>query len=66
MDWLSQNWLLVLFFGGMIGMHLFGHKGHGKSGGRGCCGGGHNGVDQSSSEHTAVQSSKQSANDSKQ
>ena len=28
MEWLSENWVLVLVFGGMSAMHLFGH-GHG-------------------------------------
>ncbi|WP_375256401.1 hypothetical protein [Yoonia sp.] len=28
MDWLIENWVLVLLFGGMAAMHLFGH-GHG-------------------------------------
>jgi hypothetical protein len=28
MDWLVENWVLVLVFGGMAAMHLFGH-GHG-------------------------------------
>ena len=28
MEWLSENWVLVLLFGGMAAMHLFGH-GHG-------------------------------------
>lgn len=39
MQWLLDNWVWVLFGGGMIGMHLFGHGKHGggKSGG-GCCG----------------------------
>ena len=38
MQWLSENWLLVVLFGGMGAMHLFGHGkgGHGK-GGHGCC-----------------------------
>lgn len=27
MDWLAQNWVLV--FAAFIGMHLFGHGGHG-------------------------------------
>jgi hypothetical protein len=36
MNWISENWLLLLFGGLMVGMHFFGHKGHG-----GCCGGGH-------------------------
>lgn len=31
MEWLSENWLLVLFGGGMIAMHLGGHR-HGGSG----------------------------------
>jgi len=41
MQWITENWILVLFGGGMIAMHLFGHRGHGskKSGGGGCCGG---------------------------
>ncbi|GAA6178415.1 MULTISPECIES: hypothetical protein [Sulfitobacter] len=32
MQWLAENWFLVLFGGGMIAMHLFGHGhgGHGK------------------------------------
>ena len=29
MEWFSQNWVWVLFFAGMIAMHLFGHGGHG-------------------------------------
>ena len=33
MEWFSQNWVWVLFFGGMIAMHLFGHGGHGGHGG---------------------------------
>lgn len=28
MEWLIENWVLVLVFGGMAAMHLFGH-GHG-------------------------------------
>ena len=32
MEWLSQNWIWVLFFVGMIAMHLFGHGGHGGHG----------------------------------
>lgn len=34
MQWLAENWFLVLFGGGMIAIHLFGH-GHGGHGG--CC-----------------------------
>ena len=33
MEWLSQNWVWVLFFVGMIAMHMFGHGGHGGHGG---------------------------------
>ena len=32
MEWLAQNWVWVLFFAGMIAMHLFGHGGHGGGG----------------------------------
>lgn len=32
MEWFSQNWIWVLFFVGMIAMHLFGHGGHGGHG----------------------------------
>ncbi|MHB1230957.1 MAG: DUF2933 domain-containing protein [Burkholderiales bacterium] len=39
MDWLAQNWIWVVVFAVFIGMHLFGHGGHGGRGG-GCCGGG--------------------------
>ena len=40
MDWFSQNWVWVLFFAGIIAMHMFGHGGHGR-GGHGEHGGGH-------------------------
>ena len=33
MEWISQNWVWVLFAVGMIAMHLFGHGGHGGHGG---------------------------------
>ncbi len=33
MDWLSQNWVWVLFSAAFIAMHLFGHGGHGGHGG---------------------------------
>jgi hypothetical protein len=33
MAWFSQNWVWVLFFAGMVAMHLFGHGGHGRHGG---------------------------------
>ena len=32
MQWLAENWFLVLIGGGMIAMHLFGHGGHGGHG----------------------------------
>ena len=32
MEWFSQNWVWVLFFVGMIAMHMFGHGGHGGHG----------------------------------
>ncbi len=48
MQWLLDNWILVLFGGGMIAMHLFGHGKHGKHGGHGgCCGGGKDDKDDS-------------------
>ena len=37
MEWFSQNWVWMLFFVGMIAMHMFGHGGHGGHGG--CHGG---------------------------
>ncbi len=33
MEWVLDNWFLLLFGGGMIAMHLFGHGGHGGHGG---------------------------------
>jgi len=47
MEWVSENWIWLLLGGAMIGMHLFGHGGHGGRGGHGgghgggggCCGG---------------------------
>ncbi len=29
MQWLTQNWIWIVFFVLFIGMHLFGHGGHG-------------------------------------
>lgn len=34
MQWLADNWLVLLLFVGMLAMHLFGH-GHGSHGGCG-------------------------------
>ncbi len=34
MQWIAENWVLLLVAGGMIAMHLFGH-GHGGHGGHG-------------------------------
>ncbi len=33
MEWLAENWLWVLIGALFIGMHLFGHGGHGRHGG---------------------------------
>ncbi len=33
MEWLSQNWVWVLFFVAFVAMHMFGHGGHGGHGG---------------------------------
>ncbi len=33
MEWLSQNWVWMLFFAGFVAMHMFGHGGHGGHGG---------------------------------
>ena len=30
MQWISQNWVRVLFFAAFIAMHMFGHGGHGR------------------------------------
>lgn len=32
MQWISQNWVWVLFFAAFIAMHFFGHGGHGGHG----------------------------------
>lgn len=40
MEWFSENWVWMLFFVGMIAMHMFGHGSHGGHGGHG---GGHGG-----------------------
>jgi len=33
MQWIIDNWVLVLFGGGMVAMHMFGHgHGHGRKG----------------------------------
>ncbi|MCB1740432.1 MAG: DUF2933 domain-containing protein [Burkholderiaceae bacterium] len=36
MDWLTENWIWVIFGVAFIAMHLFGHGGHGRHGGGGC------------------------------
>ena len=33
MEWISQNWVWVLFFVAFMVMHMFGHGGHGGHGG---------------------------------
>ena len=35
MEWFLQNWVWVLFFAGMIAMHMFGHGRHGGHAGHG-------------------------------
>ncbi len=54
MQWLLDNWVVVLFGGGMIAMHLFGHGKHGKHGKHGgqggCCGGGKDDKDDSQTD----------------
>jgi len=30
MEWLASNWIWVALVLGMLGMHLFGHGGHGR------------------------------------
>lgn len=39
MQWLAENWFLVLLGGGMVAMHLFGHGHGGHGGGKGGDGG---------------------------
>ena len=40
MQWIFDNWVILLLGGGMLVMHLRGHGGHGSKGhGGGCCGG---------------------------
>jgi len=34
MSWIVENWLVLLFGGGMLALHLFGHGGHKKAQGR--------------------------------
>lgn len=29
MDWLTDNWVWILLIAAFVGMHLFGHRGHG-------------------------------------
>ena len=50
MEWIAENWFLILIIILFVGMHMFGHGhgshgghgGHGKQGGgHGGCGGGH-------------------------
>lgn len=35
MDWIGNNWIWLVFIGGMIAMHLFGHRGHRHGSGHG-------------------------------
>lgn len=61
MQWIVNNWLLLLFGGGMIGMHLFGHGRHGGHGsgsnghgGHGGCGGHSGHADRHDGEKSAA------------
>jgi hypothetical protein len=47
MDWLAQNWIWVVFFVLFVGMHLFGHGGHGGGDEQGPTGGEQPGKDKS-------------------
>ena len=40
MQWISQNWVWILFFVAFVAMHMFGHGGHGGHGGHRSPGGG--------------------------
>jgi len=40
MEWIAENWFLILIIILFVGMHMFGH-GHGGHGGHGKQGGGH-------------------------
>jgi len=43
MQWITDNWIWLALGGGMLAMHLFGHRkgghGQGQAKGRGCCAG---------------------------
>ncbi|MFQ6617954.1 MAG: DUF2933 domain-containing protein [Fidelibacterota bacterium] len=50
MDWLQSNWFWILIIIFFMGMHLFGHRGHGGKHGGGC-GGGHRDENKSGKKH---------------
>jgi hypothetical protein len=54
MEWFSQNWVWMLFFVGMIAMHMFGHGGHGA---HGSGHGGSKSVDEDGAKRTPEQGS---------
>ena len=54
MEWLTENWILVLVIGGMAAMHLFGHR-HG--GGRGHGGHKHTPRDEGEDNHAETEDS---------
>ena len=63
MEWFSQNWVWVLFFAGMIAMHMFGHGGHsGHSGHVSGSGDDDDHDPKSASKDTAQRPSQQSPN----
>jgi len=55
MEWLSQNWVWVLFAVGMIAMHMFGHGGHGGHGAHRGHGGGSDHDDAKPATNDSVQ-----------
>ena len=46
MEWLGNNWIWIVFVLGMLGMHMFGHGGHGRGSGHGGHTGGNDPRDQ--------------------
>lgn len=60
MEWFSQNWVWVLFFAGMIAMHMFGHGCHGGHSGHVSGSGDDDHDPKSASKDTAQRPSQQS------
>ena len=62
MEWFSQNWVWVLFFVGMIAMHMFGHGCHGSHDGHVNRRGDDDHGPKSASKDTTQRPSQQSSN----